>query len=206
MGWYANNVLPKLIEAGCSQPLLMKLRAQYVPQARGRVLEIGIGTGLNLAYYDKNAVQLTGLDPSAELTGRAQQRAEELQLPVDMLGVSGESIPAEDKTFDALVCTWTLCSIPNVTKALQEMQRVVKPGGKLFFIEHGASPDAKIARWQARIEPVWKRIAGGCHLTRAADQLIAEAGFNIVEKKSEYLPGPRIATFMTHGVAVRHGA
>jgi len=148
MGWYANHILPKLIEAGCSQPLLMKLRAQYVPQAHGRVLEIGIGTGLNLSYYDKNKVELTGLDPAAELTGYAKERAQELQLPVEMLGVSGESIPAEDKTFDALVCTWTLCSIPNVTGALAEMHRVVKPGGKLFFIEHGASPDAKVARWR----------------------------------------------------------
>lgn len=206
MGWYANNILPKLIEAGCSQPLLMKLRAQYVPQAQGRVLEIGIGTGLNLSYYDKDSVELTGLDPAAELTGHAQARAEELQLPVNMLGVSGESIPAEDKTFDALVCTWTLCSIPNVTTALKEMHRVVKPGAKLYFIEHGASPDEKVARWQKRIEPVWKRIAGGCHLTRAADELIADAGFHITQMESEYLPGPKIATFMTHGVAVREGS
>lgn len=203
MGWYTNNILPTLIESGCSQPLLMKLRAQYVPQAQGRVLEIGIGTGLNLSYYDKERVRLTGLDPAAELTGRAEQRAEELKLPIDMLGVSGESIPAEDKTFDALVCTWTLCSIPNVTAALKEMRRVVKPNGKLFFIEHGAAPDAKIARWQHRIEPIWKRIAGGCHLTRAADELIMDAGFDIAEMDSGYLPGPKIATFMTHGIAVR---
>ena len=169
MGWYANNVLPKLIEAGCSQPPLMQLRAQYVPQASGRVLEIGIGTGLNLSYYNKDKVELTGLDPAAELTGHAKERAQELALPVEMLGVSGESIPAADKAFDALVCTWTLCSIPNVTGALEEMHRVVRPGGKLFFIEHGASPDTKVARWQKRIEPLWKRIAGGCHLTRAAD-------------------------------------
>ena len=203
MGWYANNILPKLIEAGCSQPLLMKLRAQYVPLARGNVLEIGIGTGLNLQYYNADAVQLTGLDPAAELTGRAQERAQELDLPVNMLGVSGESIPAEDKTFDSLVCTWTLCSIPNVEGALAEMHRVVKPGGKLYFIEHGQSPDAGIARWQRRIEPLWKRIAGGCHLTRSADELIADAGFNIRETESGYLPGPKFAAYMTHGVAER---
>lgn len=203
MGWYDKHVLPKLIEGGCSQPLLMQLRARYVPEARGKVLEIGIGTGLNLAYYDADNVQLTGLDPAAELTGRARDRAEALNLPVDMLGVSGESIPAEDQTFDALVCTWTLCSIPNVSAALAEMHRVVKPGGKLFFIEHGASPDASVARWQQRIEPFWKLIAGGCHLTRSADELIGEAGFEIQQQESGYLPGPKIATYMTHGIAIR---
>ncbi len=203
MGWYARTVLPKLIEAGCSQPLLMKLRAAYVPQASGKVLEIGIGTGLNLQYYDAERVELTGLDPAAELTGHAQRRAQELELPISMLGVSGESIPAEDMTFDALVCTWTLCSIPNVERALAEMHRVVKPGGKLYFIEHGKAPDANIARWQRRIEPLWKRIAGGCHLTRSADELISHAGFHITETDSGYLPGPKFATYMTHGIAVR---
>ncbi len=203
MGWYSRNVLPKLIEAGCSQKLLMRLRAQYVPQAQGKVLEIGIGTGLNLKYYDPEQVQLTGLDPAAELTGLAQQRAQELELPVAMLGVSGESIPAEDKTFDTLVCTWTLCSIPGVQGALNEMFRVLKPQGKLFFIEHGASPDQNIATWQRRVDPVWKRLPGGCHLTRKADDLIEEAGFAVLEKQSEYLPGPKIASFMVHGTAVR---
>lgn len=203
MGWYSRTVLPKLIEVGCSQKLLMRLRAQYVPQAQGNVLEIGIGTGLNLEYYNKDQVQLTGLDPAAELTGHAQERAQALDLPVTMLGVSGESIPAEDATFDNLVCTWTLCSIPNVEGALREMHRVVKPGGKLLFIEHGASPDAGIATWQRRVEPMWKRLTGGCHLTRKADELIQEAGFRLDTFDSGYLPGPKIASFMTHGIAVR---
>jgi len=203
MGWYARNILPRLIEAGCSQPLLMKLRAQYVPQAQGKVLEIGIGTGLNLEYYDADSVQLTGLDPAEELTGHAKERAQQLELPISMLGVSGESIPTEDQTFDALVCTWTLCSIPNVEGALKEMHRVLRPGGKMYFIEHGQSPDASVHRWQQRIEPVWKRIAGGCHLTRKADDLIADAGFNITETDCGYLPGPKFAAYMTHGIAVR---
>ena len=101
------------------------------------------------------------------------------------------------------MCTWTLFSIPNVEGALQEMHRVVKPGGKLYFIEHGRSPDASIARWQRRIEPVWKRIAGGCHLTRSADELISESGFHIAETESGYLPGPKFAAYMTHGIAIR---
>ena len=203
MGWYDRTVLPKLIEAGCSQKLLMRLRAQYVPQAQGHVLEIGLGTGLNLEYYDKDQVQLTGLDPAAELTGLAAERAQALDLPIAMLGVSSESIPAEDATFDNLVCTWTLCSIPNVAGALQEMHRVVKPGGKLFFVEHGAAPDAGVAKWQRRVEPVWKRFTGGCHLTRKADELIQDAGFRLESLDSAYLPGPKIASFMTHGIAAR---
>jgi ubiquinone/menaquinone biosynthesis C-methylase UbiE len=203
MGWYNRHVLPKLIEAGCSQPLLMRLRAEYVPDARGKVLEIGIGTGLNLEFYDKTKVELTGLDPAAELTGHARERAQQLELPIEMLGVSGESIPSDDAVFDTLVCTWTLCTIPNVQQALSEMYRVVKPGGRLLFIEHGRSPDAAVAKWQRRIEPVWKKIAGGCHLTRKADDLIAEAGFHIERLESDYLPGPKIATYMTHGTAIR---
>ena len=203
MGWYDRKIVPKLIEAGCSQKLLMKLRARYVPMAKGKVLEIGVGTGLNLSYYNKDEVELTALDPAAELTGRAANRAEELDLPVEMLGVSGESIPAEDQTFDSLVCTWTLCSIPNVQSALSEMYRVVKPGGQFLFIEHGAAPDANIAKWQRRIEPLWKPLTGGCHLTRKADDLIQEAGFHLNELESGYLPGPKVASFMTHGIAVR---
>lgn len=203
MGWYNRVVLPKLIEAGCSQGQIMKLRARYVPQARGRVLEIGVGTGLNLQFYDKEQVELTGLDPAAELTGRAEQRAQELELPIDMLGVSGETIPAEDKSFDTLVCTWTLCSIPNVQTALSEMYRVVRPGGRLIFIEHGRSGEAHIARWQQRVEPFWKPWTGGCHLTRKADELIQNAGFHLDQLDAGYLPGPKIASFMTHGIATR---
>ena len=202
--WYERTILPRLIEAGCSQGPMMKLRARYVPQAQGKVLEIGIGTGLNLEFYDRDKVELTGLDPAAELTGRAKERAEALNMPINLLGLSGESIPAEDRTFDSLVCTWTLCSIPNVTAALGEMRRVLKPGGRLFFVEHGRSPDASVAKWQRRIEPVWKRFTGGCHLTRAADELIEQAGFEVTNTEAGYVPGPKIAAYLTHGIALRH--
>jgi ubiquinone/menaquinone biosynthesis C-methylase UbiE len=203
MGWYNRYLLPKLIEAGCSQEPLMQLRALYVPSARGRVLEIGIGSGLNLAFYDKSQVEITGLDPAAELTGKASERARALGVPVEMLGLSGEAIPADDKTFDTIVCTWTLCTIPNVYRALREMRRVLKPGGRLLFIEHGRSPDQRVFRWQRRVEPIWKQFTGGCHLTRKADELIADAGFRITQLERDYQPGPKIAAFMTHGIAVR---
>lgn len=203
MGLYEKYVLPKLIDAACGQKPMRELRSRYVPQATGRVLEIGIGSGHNLPHYGGEVTSLTGLDPAAELTGKARERAAALGRPVEMLGVSGEAIPADDARFDSIVCTWTLCSIPNVYAALREMRRVLRPGGRLIFIEHGRAPEAGVQKWQRRIEPVWKKIGGGCHLTRQADELIGDAGFTIRELDSGYEPGPKFAAFMTHGIAER---
>lgn len=203
MGLYAKYVLPKLIDAACGQPPMAELRKRYVPQARGDVLEIGIGSGLNLPHYSELARSVTGLDPHAELTDMARKRAEAATPNVDVLEISGEEIPADDNSFDSIVCTWTLCSIPNVYRALKEMHRVVKPGGQFYFVEHGLSPDREVRGWQRRIEPLWKIIGGGCHLTRQADTLIQDAGFLLPEHESGYLPGPRWAAYMTHGVAVK---
>jgi ubiquinone/menaquinone biosynthesis C-methylase UbiE len=182
---------------------MQALRSRYVSQATGRVLEIGIGSGLNLPHYADEVESITGLDPAAELTAIARTRADDASAPVDLLQVSGEEIPADDASYDTLVCTWTLCSIPDVTAALKEMHRVVKPGGSFFFIEHGLSPDREVQTWQRRLEPIWKIIGGGCHLTRKADDLIQDAGFLVPELESGYQPGPRFAAFMTHGVAVK---
>lgn len=203
MGWYDKHVLPKLIDTACSQKPMRELRARYVPRARGDVLEIGMGSGLNLYHYGAEVRSLTGLDPAAELTGKARQRADKLGRAVEVMGVSGEEIPADDARFDTLVCTWTLCSIPNVYAALREMRRVLKPGGRFYFIEHGRAPEETVMKWQRRIEPLWKQIGGGCHLTRKADELIEDAGFVIEELESGYQPGPKFAAFMTHGVATR---
>jgi ubiquinone/menaquinone biosynthesis C-methylase UbiE len=203
MNWYNRKILPRLIDAACGQKPMRALRARYVPRASGEVLEVGIGSGLNLEHYGPAARSITGLDPAAELTVIAEERARRIAQPVSLIRVSGEEIPAEDGRFDSLVCTWTLCSIPNVYAALREMHRVLKPGGRLYFIEHGRAPDPGVRKWQRRIEPVWKRIGGGCHLTRAADELIAAAGFGILEQDAGYQPGPRWAAYMTHGVAER---
>ena len=203
MGLYAKYVLPKLIDTACNQPPMAELRSRYVPQASGNVLEIGIGSGLNLPHYSSAVKTVTGLDPHAELTDLARRRAAEAAPEVDVLGVSGEEIPADDNRFDSIVCTWTLCSIPNVYRALKEMHRVVKPGGRFYFVEHGLAPDESVRRWQRRIEPLWKVIGGGCHLTRKADDLIREAGFELPSTESGYQPGPRWAAFMTHGVATK---
>jgi len=203
MGLYEKHLLPRLIEMACSQPPMTELRARYVPRARGDVLEIGIGSGLNLPHYGSEARSVTGLDPAASLTQRARQRAASARPDVEILQISGEEIPADDGRFDSIVCTWTLCSIPNVYKALREMHRVLKPGGSFYFVEHGLAPDHDVRNWQRRIEPLWKIIGGGCHLTRQTDQLIQDAGFVLPELECGYQPGPRWAAFMTHGVAVR---
>ena len=201
MGLYEKHILPRLVEATCSQPPMTKLRARYVGHASGKVLEIGIGSGLNLSHYSAKAKSVTGLDPASELTDMAAPRAEQALPKVNILQLSSEEIPADDAHFDSIVCTWTLCSIPNVYRALKEMYRVVKPGGKFYFVEHGLAPDVSVQRWQRRIEPLWKLLGGGCHLTRKADELIQDAGFIIPELDSGYEPGPRWAAYMTHGIA-----
>ena len=199
MGLYARYVLPKMIDSLCGQPPMTELRSRYVPRAHGDVLEIGIGSGLNLPHYSDNARTVTGLDPATELTRMARNRAAQANPEVDVLEISGEEIPADDNHFDTIVCTWTLCSIPNVYQALKEMYRVVK----FFFIEHGLSPDSGVQSWQRRLEPMWKIIGGGCHLTRKVDQLVLDSGFLLPELDSGYQPGPRWAAFMTHGVAIK---
>jgi SAM-dependent methyltransferase len=203
MGLYAKYVLPKMIDSLCAQPPMTELRSRYVPRAHGDVLEIGIGSGLNLSHYSDRALSVTGLDPAPELVQLARERADSALPAVDILQISGEEIPAEDNRFDSIVCTWTLCSIPNVYQALKEMHRVVKPGGSFYFIEHGLAPESRVQGWQRTLEPLWKKIGGGCHLTRKADQLIQDAGFFLPEFDSGYQPGPRWAAFMTHGVAVK---
>ncbi len=202
MGLYAKYVLPKLIDLACGQPLMASLRAEYVPRAEGDVLEIGIGSGHNLSHY-RDASTVTGLDPAPELTAMASRRAAAIDAEVSILQASGEDIPADDGQFDSIVCTWTLCSIPNVGQALGEMRRVLKPGGRFYFIEHGLAPEPQVARWQRALEPVWKVIGGGCHLTRQPALLLEDAGFDLAEKRTGYLPGPKPMAFMTHGVAVR---
>src|SRR5262245_58027805 len=201
MGLYQRYVLPKLINTACAMPQMMALRERYVPLARGKVLDIGICSGLNLKFYNEEVASVTGLDPAAELTQIAHERAHALGAVVELLTVSGENIPAETASYDSIVCTWTLCSIPNVYRALDEMRRVLKRDGRLIFIEHGRSPDAGVARTQRWLEPMWKPIGGGCHLTRQPDELLKGAGFVIDQMEQGYQPGPRFAAYMYHGVA-----
>lgn len=206
MGLYARHALPKLIDAACAQKPMTELRARYVPRATGRVLEIGFGTGLNLPHYATGCAAPTAvvaLEPSRDIAARAERRLAETPLAVEVLCESAEEIPAPDATFDTVLSTWTLCSVPNVYQALREMRRVLRPHGRLLFIEHGASHEPRVLAWQRRLSPAWKLIGGGCHLARQADRLIEDAGFRIAELETGYLPGPKVAAFTYRGVATR---
>lgn len=201
MGIYSNYVLPHLIDKVCAQKSMSELRANFVPRAVGHVLEIGLGSGHNLEHYTESVTRVTAIDPAAEVTDLAQERMATAIAPVELLNTSAEEIPFEYNTFDTVVSTWTLCSIPDVSRALAEIRRVIKPGGQFIFIEHGASPDAKVARWQHRIEPTWKHFGGGCHLTRNAALLIKAAGFDIPDVESGYYSGPRWVSYTYRGIA-----
>lgn len=202
MNLYDQHVLPHLIDFACGMGAVMKTRAQIVPQAEGRVLEIGIGSGLNLSFYDPAKVSvIVGVDPSAAMQKLAQQRAAEISIPVEMIALELGQIQAADASFDSIVCTFTLCTIPDAMAALQEMRRVLKPGGKLLFSEHGLAPDLPVVRWQHRLTPLWKPFSGGCHLNRDIPALIRAGGFNIGQLDSSYLKGPRPMTWVSRGWA-----
>lgn len=202
MGFYDRHVLPRLIDYACGMGEVMKTRSKIVPQAEGRVLEIGIGTGLNLGFYDPAKVQVViGVDPAAQMQALARQRAAAIAIPVETIALELGEIQASDASFDSIVCTFTLCTIPDVAAALKEMRRVLKPGGRFLFAEHGLAPDAPVVRWQHRLTPLWKPFAGGCHLNRDIPRLIEAGGFAIRELQTGYLQGPRPMTFVYRGWA-----
>ncbi len=202
MGLYSKYILPKIVHLTCSMKPNMRQREKVVPLARGRVLEIGIGSGLNLPYYDAAKVtKLWGLDPSPEMTRMAEKAARSVRFDVEFIGLPGEEIPLEDNSVDTVLMTYTLCTILDTEPALRQMARVLKPGGELIFCEHGAAPDPSVRRWQDRINPIWKRLGGGCHLNRAIPNLIKQGGFRINEIDTMYLPGWRPATFNYWGSA-----
>ena len=202
MGFYAKYVLPSLIDVVMRNRDTARLRAEWVPRARGKVLEIGIGSGLNLPFYSSEVQHVFGVDPSAELQRMARKRAEEIPVKVEFLSQSAEApLPLSDASIDTVVVTWTLCSIANAAQALQQMRRVLKPAGHLIFLEHGRAPDPGVIIWQNRLTPLWKGVGGGCHLNRKIDDLIGGAGFQIVELTTCYLPGPRPLTYTYQGFA-----
>ena len=203
---YDDYLLPTLLDCLCGMSDIAEQRQQTVPAASGTVLEIGMGTGLNLPYYDERLVdKVIGLDPSVASFRKALERSAARRFPVEYLGLRGEDIPLPDNSMDSIVLTYTLCSIAEPGKALNEMRRVLKPGGKLIFCEHGKSSGECVHRWQRRITPVWKRLVGGCHLDRDIPGLINTAGFRMVEIDSGYINDSmllRLAAFQYRGVAV----
>jgi ubiquinone/menaquinone biosynthesis C-methylase UbiE len=200
MGFYADHLLPGLVDLAMRQKVLGPYRTRTVGAAEGRVLEIGVGSGLNLPLYGSRVTAVVGIEPSPPLLRRARRHA--ARPPVELIEGTAEALPLEDKSVDTVVTTWTLCSIPDAVRALAEARRVLRPGGALLFVEHGRAPEPSVARWQDRLDPLWSRLAGGCHLDRPIDVLIQAAGFRLDRLETSRVPGPRTHTFLYHGRAL----
>jgi ubiquinone/menaquinone biosynthesis C-methylase UbiE len=199
--FYEQRVLPHLVHWSMRQQTFTEYRSRVLRGAKGCVLEIGMGSGLNLPFYSGVVRHVIGLEPSPQLLSMARRASNAAPQPIELLQASAEDIPLESERVDTVVSTWTLCSIPDVGRALGEIRRVLKTGGHLLFVEHGLSPDPRVRRWQDRLTPLWKRIAGGCHLNRPIAQYIEEAGFRLEQIHTSYMTGPRPMTFMYEGVA-----
>jgi SAM-dependent methyltransferase len=203
MGFYDRHILPRFINCACGSSPIKKQREKVVPGARGVVLEIGIGTGLNLPFYDPEKVErVIGLDPSEESWQLAAERVAQVEFDVDFVGLPEGDIPLEDASVDTILITYALCTIPDPVAALNGMRRVLRPSGKLIFCEHGKAPDAKVHKWQNRLDGMWGKIAGGCHLNRDIPAILDTGGFKVGELNEMYLPNsPRFASYNSWGTA-----
>ncbi|NHA15117.1 class I SAM-dependent methyltransferase [Thioalkalivibrio sp. XN279] len=202
MGFYSRHVLPHVVHLACSTRSAMRQRAEVVPQAHGRVLEVGFGSGLNLPFYDPARVSMVwGLDPSAEMHAKADAAVAAARFPVELVEAPGDRIPLRDASVDTIVTTYTLCTIPDTDAALAEMRRVLKPGGELLFCEHGLAPDRWMQRQQALLNPLWRRLGGGCNLDRHIPQVLEAGGFQVREMDARYIPGWGPAAFNYRGSA-----
>ncbi len=205
--WYDAHLMPKLVTFACGQGQVMKRRSQLVPLATGDVFELGCGGGLNQEFYQTSQISsFSGIDPHAGLLDDARARASARGWDNAIREGVGENIPFRDASFDTVVCTFTLCSVDDPDQVMSEMRRILRPGGRLLFLEHGRTPDVDVARWQDRIEPVWKKIAGGCHLTRPIGAALRGAGFDVEPMGQGYLPkAPRFAGWNEWGIARKVG-
>ncbi len=201
MGFYSRFVLPRLIDLVMRDKEAARHRARLIPKAKGSVLEVGVGSGLNIPFYTGGVKTLFAVDPSAELLKMARPKAEGAPFSIEFVQRPAEELPFDGASMDTVVVTWALCSMADPAQGLREMKRVLRPGGQLVFVEHGLAPDASVRAWQERINPIWKRVAGGCHVNRKIDALIRSAGFEINALRAEYLPGPRPMTFTYEGFA-----
>lgn len=202
-GWWERVMVPKLIGCACAQPQIMKARSRIVPKAEGDVLELGCGGGINMAFYDTARLKsFSGVDPSAGLLDRSREAAQAIGIEADIRGGVGEAIPFASESFDTVLCTFTLCSVDDQKQVLAEMRRVLRPGGKILFLEHGSAPDEDVRKWQKRIEPIWKRIGGNCHLTRPITSAYETAGFKVSGGDKGYMPkSPRPFSWIEWGEA-----
>ncbi len=202
MGFYDRYILPPLINLACASKPNMKQRQKVVPLAEGEVLEIGVGSGLNLSFYDDSKVsKVWGLEPSEGMRVLARKRLVDSPLNVEMIDLPGEEIPLDTNSVDTVVVTYTLCTIPDAQRALQGMRRVLRPDGKLLFCEHGAAPDDNVRRWQDRLNPTWTRFAGGCNVNRDIPRLLESSGFRIVVDERMYIPGVKFLSYNYWGAA-----
>ncbi len=202
MGFYAKHILPHVIDFAMRNQENARIRAEWVPNASGDVLEIGVGSGLNLPLYTSKVRQVYAVDPSRELQAMARKRSAGLGFKIEFIPQSAEiPIPLPEQCIDTAVMTWTLCSIADPVTALQQIRRVLRPTGRLLFLEHGRSPDTRVAAWQDRLTPAWKHAGGGCHLNRNVSELISAGGFRITSLKNFYHRGPRVMTYTYQGIA-----
>ena len=202
--WYDRHIFPYVMDFLCGLEPIRLQREKVVPLAQGRVLEVGIGTGRNFRHYDKARIQsIAGIEPALQMHRLAGKRMKQAGLTVELLGLPAEQIPFEERSFDSVVCTYTLCSIPEPVAALKEMRRVLKPSGKLLFAEHGLAPDEPVRRWQRRLDPLWSKLGGGCQLAKDVPALLREAGLYSADLQAMYLPGPKALTYNYWGTAVR---
>jgi ubiquinone/menaquinone biosynthesis C-methylase UbiE len=204
MGLYEKYILPKMTDYVCSAKPITYQRKKIVPLAKGRVLEVGIGSGLNFPYYDSSKVDyLWGLDPSSQMRKMAERRMNDLPFKVEFIGLSGEEIPLDTSSVDTVLVTYTLCTIPDAVQTLNEMSRVLKPDGELIFCEHGIAPDENVCKWQNIVNPIWKRMGGGCNLNRPIPDLIKQGGFKIANIERMYIPGWKPLSYNYWGSAVQ---
>jgi SAM-dependent methyltransferase len=204
MSLYRKLIVPRLTDLAMRNRHLGPYRERVIGAAEGRVLEVGVGSGLNLARYPPAVQELLALEPDPKLIAMARSKSAERDQPLRFLEASAEHIPLEDASIDTVVSTWTMCTIPDIRRALGEIRRILKPDGRLLFVEHGLAPDPSVRKWQNRLDPFWTRVGGGCHLNRPIATLITAAGFQIDRLRTGYMPGPKLMTFMYEGAGRPH--
>lgn len=203
MGLYEERVLPRLVELTCGGADMAKFRRRTVEGLEGRIVEVGFGSGLNAEVYPEAVTEVLAVEPSTLARERSRRHTASTHARIEFVGLDGAVLPIDDASCDGALATFTLCTIPDVHSALAELHRVVRPGGRFHFMEHGSAPDESVRTWQRRIEPMQKRLAGGCHLTRDPGALVSDAGFEIVELEHRYVKGPKPWSYFTIGKAVR---